>query len=234
MLPLYDTVRSRTIPLVTWSIIALNVAVFLVEASLGPRRLYEVIYTFGLVPARFFSHPGPGEVATLFTSMFLHGGWLHLLSNMWALFIFGDNVEDRMGHGRYLLFYLLVGVVAALVQAVMAHGSRVPMVGASGAISGVLGAYLMLYPGARVLTLVPVFFLPWFVELPAVLFLGLWFLSQLLNGFLSLAVAGPVATYGGVAWWAHIGGFVAGVVLVGLLARRRPYRRWYPDEYWPW
>jgi membrane associated rhomboid family serine protease len=163
--------------------------------------------------------------------MFLHGGWLHLLSNMWALYIFGDNVEDRLGSGRYLLFYLITGAAAGLAQALIGTTSRVPLVGASGAIAGVLAGYLLLYPTARVITLIPVFFLPWFVEIPAVVYLLVWFVSQFFSGVLSLGAQ----AMGGVAYWAHIGGFVAGLLLVNVFARRpRAQYRWYPDEYHPW
>ena len=138
-----------------------------------------------------------------------------------------------MGHGRYLVFYLLCGVIAELTHIFITPTSPVPMIGASGAISGVLGAYLVLFPHSRVITLVPLFFLPWFVEIPAVFYLGFWFVSQLFNGLFALTTTGPVGTYGGVAWWAHVGGFAAGLLLVGLFARRR-VRRFYPDEYWAW
>jgi membrane associated rhomboid family serine protease len=151
---------------------------------------------------------------------------------MWTLYIFGDNIEDRMGSSRYLVFYLLAGLAAAVLQIYFAPNSSVPTLGASGAIAGVLGAYLLLYPRGRVITLIPIFILPWFVELPAFLFLGVWFLSQLSSGLLSLGAAGD---FGGIAWWAHIGGFVFGLVTVYLFVqRRRAYARWYNDEYWPW
>ncbi len=235
MFPLQDTVRSRTFPLVTWSLIALNVVVFLFEAALPPALLERFIAVWGFVPARLFGGQAPlWGLATLFTSMFLHGGWFHLLSNMWALYIFGDNVEDRMGHGRYLAFYLLSGLAAALVQGVLLPTSRVPMVGASGAISGVLGAYFLFYPTARVITWVPLFlFFGYYIDVPAVLYLGLWFLSQFYSGLFSLAL--PQGMHGGgVAWWAHIGGFLFGVLFARWFAPddRRP--RWYADEYWPW
>lgn len=231
MFPLQDTVQSRSFPVVNWMLIALNVFIFFVLLSLGP--LAEVYVTiFGLVPARLLTYPGPLEFLTLFTSMFLHGGWAHLISNMMALYIFGDNVEDRMGSGRYLLFYLLCGLAAAFVHIAFNPNSLIPTVGASGAISGVLAAYLILFPTARVITLVPLFFLPWFVEIPAVFYLGFWFVSQLLNGILTI-VAG-VQAFGGVAWWAHVGGFLAGLVLVRPFVSHRYIRRVYADEYFPW
>jgi membrane associated rhomboid family serine protease len=233
--PLRDTVRAREIPIVNYAIIALNVLIFLFEASLRPRALESFISSFGLVPRRFLLDFGLGQLITVFSSMFLHGGWVHLISNMWALYIFGDNIEDRMGHGRYLAFYLICGFAAAIAHVVVAPRSAVPVVGASGAISGVMGAYIVLFPLSRVITLVPgLFFLPWFVEVPALLFIGMWFLSQLFSGLVTLAVPGSFYTYGGVAWWAHVGGFLAGVILVRAFARRRRYRYWYLDEYWPW
>lgn len=232
MLPLRDTIRARSFPLVNTGIILANILVFLFQASLGP-EVVRLTRIFGVVPARFLAHTDLVQVITLFTSMFLHGGWAHIISNMLALYIFGDNVEDRMGHLRYLVFYLLCGLVAGLVHIYFNPLARVPTVGASGAISGVLGAYLVLFPTSRVITLVPFLFWPIFVEIPAVFYLGFWFISQLLNGAFALAAAGLVQAYGGVAWWAHVGGFVAGLALVRLFARRR-VRRWYPDEYWPW
>lgn len=234
MFPIRDTAQSRSFPIVTWLIIVANVAAFLLEVTLGQAELGRFTRTWGMVPARLLGNIGLGQIATIFTSMFLHGGWFHLISNMWALYIFGDNVEDRMGHVRFLLFYLLCGVAAAAAHVWTGPESVVPVIGASGALSGILGAYLILFPTARVITLVPLLFLPWFVEIPAVLYLVIWFVSQLFNGLFSLGAAGTVAAYGGVAWWAHVGGFVAGLVLVKLFERRRAYPRWYADEYWPW
>ena len=237
MFPLKDTVRARDVPVVNWLLIGANVLAFVVETSLGPVGLERFVHYFGVVPTRFLHAFGSHEVLTIFTSMFLHGGWFHLISNMWALYLFGDNVEDRMGHGRYLVFYLLTGAVASLTHIFFNPDSPVPTVGASGAISGVLGAYLVLFPTARVVTLVPLwFFFPWFVEIPALIYLGMWFVSQLFNGLFALAAPGVIGTYGGVAWWAHVGGFVAGLLLVKVFERRREryYYVWYPDEYWPW
>lgn len=231
MLPLTDTVRSRSFPVVNWSLIAVNVFLFFFTLSLGPYA-DRFVRLFGVVPVRLLNHPGLGQFLTIFTSMFLHGGWAHLFSNMLALYIFGDNVEDRMGSGRYLLFYLLCGVIAAAVHIYFNPLSTVPTIGASGAISGVLGAYIVLFPTARVITLVPLFFLPWFIEIPAIFYLGFWFVSQLLNGM--LAIVTNVQAFGGVAWWAHVGGFVAGLLLVRLFISRRYYRRYYVDEYYPW
>jgi len=231
MIPIKDTVRATQFPLVNTGLIAVNSAFFLYEASLG-RGLVGFVNTWGLVPERFLSSPDPFQWVTLFTSMFLHGGWFHLISNMLALYIFGDNVEDRMGHLRYLIFYLLCGVAAGLTHVFLNPDSPVPTVGASGAISGVLAAYLVLFPTATVIGIVPVLFFGFLAELPAVLYIGVWFFSQLLNGVFSLLAPDELATLGGVAWWAHVGGFVAGLALVKLFARRRSY--YYLDEYWPW
>ncbi len=230
MIPLRDTVPSRSFPFVNWLLIALNVLMFVVILSLRSDA-EGLVAALGLVPKRLLTDPQPWEFVTPFTSMFLHGGWAHLLGNMLALYVFGDNVEDRLGSGRYLVFYLLCGLVAAFAHVVINAVSTVPTIGASGAISGVLAAYLVFYPTARVITLVPLFFLPWFVQIPATIYLGFWFLSQLLNGVLTV-VKGQQAM-GGVAWWAHVGGFLAGLVF-GPLFARRPFRRAYVDELFPW
>ena len=218
MIPLYDTLHSRRFPLVNWMLIGLNVLVFLYELTLSPAALDRLTRVWGLVPAQLTAHPLDIWV-TIFTSMFLHGGWFHILSNMWVLFIFGDNVEDRMGGARYLVFYLLSGVAAALIESFIVPGSRVPMIGASGAIAGVLGAYLILYPRARVASLVPILFIFTIIEIPALIFLLFWFISQLFSGWLALQGAAG----SGVAWWAHVGGFVFGMATVGLFAQRRAY-----------
>lgn len=231
MIPLQDTIRSRSFPVVNWALILTNVFVFLLLVLLGPAVRASWVNALALVPARLLRNP-LALWPTLFTSMFLHAGWAHLISNMLALYIFGDNVEDRMGSGRYLLFYLLCGTGAALLHVVFNAGSRMPTVGASGAISGVLAAYLVFFPRSRVITLVPLFVLPWLVEIPAVIYLGMWFLSQLLNG-VATVLAGAQAL-GGVAWWAHVGGFVTGLLLAPLFGWRPYRRRTYADEYFPW
>ena len=231
MIPIRDTIRARRFPLVNTTLIVLNVLVFLFEVSLGAGSLDRFIFSFGLVPANFWGDGGLARWWPLFTSMFLHGSWLHLIFNMQALYIFGDNVEDRLGHWRYLAFYLLGGVLAGLAHVWAYPVSELPTVGASGAIAAVLGAYLVLYPRARVITLIPIFFFIQVVEIPAILYLGFWFLSQLLSG--AFALAADTFQGGGVAWWAHIGGFVAGAVLVWLFAPRR-LDRYYPDQYRPW
>lgn len=196
------------------------VLIFLYEANLPEAELVELFQTFGVVPARLVGPDPP--YYTLVTSAFLHGGWLHLGGNMLYLWIFGNNVEDAMGHVGFLVFYLLSGAAAAVVQVALQPTSTIPMVGASGAIAGVLGAYLVLYPHARILALVPMGFFTQLAEVPAVLFLPLWFLLQLVYGIASLGVQTQVG--GGVAFWAHVGGFVAGVLLVRIFARRRPRR----------
>ncbi len=211
MIPLRDENPSRTAPVVTRALISVNAIAFVYELMLGP-DLRPFVYTWGMVPARlslalrFGEEPIAGPGITTLTSMFLHGGWLHLVGNMWYLWIFGDNVEDRLGHARFLVFYLMAGVVAALLHYALNPASWLPTVGASGAIAGVLGAYLVAFPRARIIALVPLF--PFFqvMALPAVLVLGLWFVMQFFSGALSLGNAGG----GGVAWWAHIGGFAFG------------------------
>ncbi len=237
MIPLFDTVPSRRAPVITWLIIGANVLVFLYELRLGPRAAQAFFYLFGLVPARY-THPDWAVWVGLpvdnywpfLTSMFLHSGWAHIIGNMWILFIFGDNVEDRMGHIPFLVFYLLCGLVAGLVHSLTNPFSTVPAVGASGAIAGVLGAYFILFPSARVITLFPIFFWPFFLEIPAVIYLFIWFLTQLWGGALAGLSSQQV---GGVAWWAHVGGFVAGVALhrIFLLPQRKPPRPLQQDEY---
>lgn len=211
MIPLRDTVPNRRIPVLTWILILVNAAVFLWELSLGA-GLEARITTYGFIPARFFavsSHAGLIErFLPVLTSMFFHGGWLHLIGNMLYLFIFGDNVEDTFGHVLYLLFYLGCGTVSALVQSFAAPGSSTPMVGASGAIAGILGAYFVLFPNARVVTLIPIFIFFQIIEIPAFFFLLFWFLLQFLSGALTISSA-PVD--GGVAFWAHVGGFATGL-----------------------
>jgi len=225
MIPIRDSAPSRTFPAVNLSLVALNVWAFIREIIMGP-GLDKFLFRWGLVPLRYAK---AGMLAKLgaklyygpfLTSMFLHGGWMHIISNMWVLLIFGDNVEDRLGHARYLFFYLLAGVAAGLTQIWFSRYSPVPTIGASGAIAGVMGAYFLLYPMARVTVMVPLFiFFPTF-EAPAFLFLGLWLWSQISSG-LSLAGAGEV---GGVAWWAHVGGFLSGALLLALFLPSRRQR----------
>jgi membrane associated rhomboid family serine protease len=221
MFPLRDSIPSSRRPIVNVTIIVACVAVFLFELSLGP-NLERFIRLEGFVPAHVFQAGGDdvtfvSNLQALGLSMFLHGGWLHLIGNMWFLWIFGDNVEDALGHVGYLVFYLFCGTAAALGQALVAPASTVPMIGASGAIAGVLGAYLVWYPWARVKTLLFFFFFFTIADLPAPLFLVLWFVVQFFSGTLSLASAGAAA--GGVAFFAHIGGFLAGALIAFWLRR---------------
>lgn len=218
MFPLRDSQPSGTIPFVTYLIIAINVLLFLFEVSLGDQDLSAFLKNFGLVPEDFLQQFGPYQVFTLFSCMFLHGGWMHLISNMWALFIFGDNIEDKLGHFGYFIFYLLCGVCAGLTQVFMSQGSAVPTIGASGAIAGVLGGYIISYPTARVLTAIPIFIVVRLVEIPASVYLGFWFTSQFFTGFASIAK--EPGEEGGVAWWAHVGGFIAGLILVKIMSFR--------------
>jgi membrane associated rhomboid family serine protease len=223
MFPVSDVIPSRTTPYVTITIIALNALAFLYELQFSEEGLQLFVMSFGIVPAYF-------SWITVLTSMFLHGGWLHFLGNMLYLWIFGDNVEDRLGHGLFLVFYLACGTVAALGQVITQPNSAVPMIGASGAIAGVMGAYFVLFPYSRVLTAIFVLFFMDLVEIPAIFFLGIWFLMQFFSGIGSL---GADAAQGGVAFFAHIGGFIAGAV-TGLvwrgIERTRPVK-WDPPYY---
>jgi len=214
MIPLRDIIPSRTTPYVTVGLIVVNALVFLYQLALGP-LVEEFVLYYGLVPVAF-------SWVTVMTSMFLHGGFLHFGGNMLYLWIFGDNVEDRMGHGRFIVFYLLCGTAAALAQTLMDPLSPIPMVGASGAIAGVMGAYFVLHPRSRILTLVPIFFFIQLIEVPAIFFLGLWFVMQFVSGVGSIATAtGEPA--GGIAFWAHVAGFASGIGMVWLF--RRPERQ---------
>ena len=227
MIPLRDSVRPRTTPFVNWIIIALNLYIFIREVMLPPGQLNEVYYTLGVIPASvtqlFLDGSAMGTVIiTFFTAMFLHGGWMHVLGNMLFLWVFGDNVEDRLGHFKFLLFYLATGIVGAIAHIMSDPFSEVPIIGASGAIAGVLGAYFVTFPRARVLTLLPIIIFFTIVEIPAVVFLAFWFVLQLFNGTASLGgSANPVA------WWAHVGGFLSGIVLIKIMApgRKHIYNR---------
>jgi len=213
MIPIRDTIPSKNYPVVNNTIIGINVVLYLFEMSQGA-NLNRFIYIYGLVPARYSmpqiaSYFSAGQqLLSLLSFMFLHGGFWHLLGNMWSLYIFGDNVEDRLGPFRYLVFYLLCGITSGLSHLLFNLHSNIPTIGASGAIAGVMGAYLILHPHSKILTLIPIIFIPWFVEIPAFFFLGLWFVLQFLNA------AGSHGNIGGIAWWAHIGGFVFGIVLL--------------------
>src|ERR1041385_4696163 len=225
MLPLYDTVRTRKFPVVNIILIVANILVFLYELQFRPSALERFIFTWGMIPARLTHEPTTAWI-TIFTAMFLHGSWLHLLGNMWFLYIFGDNVEGRMGGLRYLVFYLLSGVAAVLLQAYTLPASQVPMIGASGAIAGVLGAYLVSFPRSRIASLVPILFIFTIVEIPAVIFLILWFLLQIYSGLFAM----QGASGSGIAWWAHVGGFIFGLIMVSFFARRTTYSSYYEER----
>jgi hypothetical protein len=217
MIPLRDTTPTRNYPVVNTAIIGINVVVYFIQLLQGP-EFNRFIYIYGLVPARY-SIPQIAEyfttgqqVFSLVSFMFLHGSFWHILGNMWSLYIFGDNVEDRLGPIRYALFYLLCGIASGLSHLALNLQSNLPTIGASGAIAGVMGAYFILHPRSKILTLIPIFFIPYFLDIPAYVFLGLWFLLQFINA------AGSQGTVGGVAWWAHIGGFVFGMLFLKLFA----------------
>ena len=222
MFPLRDDNPTTITPVVTWVLIAISSIVFFYQFSLGPEESQIFAYQFGAVPDVVAGTERlPANIAlippilSLFTSMFLHGGWMHLVGNMWFLWIFGNNIEEAMGHLRYLAFYLICGLLASIAQILSYPESSIPTIGASGAIAGVMGAYLMLYPRARVWTLIFLVFFIRLIYLPASVVLGFWILIQFINGSMT---AGHGA--GGVAFWAHIGGFVSGVLLVGLFKKR--------------
>ena len=222
MFPLKDDIPAKRFPVVNVVLIGINVVVFVLQLASGP-HIEHVIMQYGFVPARFSSM----YYATVFTSLFLHGSLFHLLANMWMLWIFGDNVEDCMGRVRYLVFFFLCGIASVFAQAMSNPTSTLPLVGASGAISGVLGAYFLTYPRARILTLIPIFIFFYLIDIPAYIFLGFWFLMQFISGYASMVVEEGAAG-GGVAWWAHVGGFGAGVLLVHFFRQEKlcqPYKR---------
>jgi membrane associated rhomboid family serine protease len=217
MFPLKDNIPAKNFPYVNIGLIVINIIFFVYELSYG-HEVDRLINALGFVPARFLAQQAenwinPAGFVPAFSSMFLHANLLHLVSNMWMLWIFGDNVEDCMGHGRYVLFFLLCGLASVGAQTISSPHSTIPMVGASGAISGVLGAYFLSYPHARILTLLPIVIFFYLIELPAYFFLGFWFILQFLQGSLYSLNSDQVSG-GGVAWWAHVGGFAAGVLLL--------------------
>lgn len=222
MIPLRDTQPSYSTPIVTIGLILANVAAFFYEISLDSFSLNHLLAERGIIAARF-------EVSDLVSSMFLHGGWMHLIGNMWFLWIYGDNVEDILGGGRYLLFYIACGAAAGLAQVMFSPGSRIPTIGASGAIAGVMGAYMAKFPHSRVLTLVPLVIFFTTLEIPAVLILAYWFLIQLFSGVGQIGFS--QVSGGGVAWFAHIGGFVAGYLLIRVLPTRQRFSH-RPDLNW--
>ncbi len=233
MIPWSTSVAVRTVPLLTWALIAANAAAFFLELSLPPRALEVFLHEWGVVPARY-AHPDwarargldPGNLLPFFTSMFLHGGWGHILLNMWTLLIFGPAIEDRFGTVRFLGFYLVCGIGASVAHAVANADSTVPSLGASGAIAGVMGAFMRLFPLSRVVVMIPIIIIPLFFELHAFFYVGFWMAIQLIQGLTDLMSPSDL---GGIAWWAHIGGFVVGFLATGWL-RKRHYRRPQRDE----
>jgi membrane associated rhomboid family serine protease len=222
MFPLKDDVPSKSFPFINTALIAVNIAVFFHEIQLDNAHLLEPFMKhFALIPARFLAAPAQ-QFFTIFSAMFLHGSWGHVLGNMWFLFIFGDNVEDKLGHIRYLIYYLLVGVGAAAAQIYMSPHSHLPMVGASGAIAGVLGGYFILFQGAHILTFFIFIFFIRFIEVPAFFYLIIWFVIQAFSGIGSLTPAVAHGDMGGVAWWAHVGGFASGFILINFFRRNLP------------
>jgi membrane associated rhomboid family serine protease len=215
MFPIRDTIPAKRFPIMNWLIIIANIAVFIYELSLNDQQLSDFITTYGLIPSKFslFSHHDlwSTKLFSIFpfaTNMFLHSGWLHIILNMWVLIIFGDNVENRMGSFKYLLFYILCGIAASISHYILNMNSPVPAIGASGAIAGVMAAYMFLFPFAKVVVLIPILFIPLFFELPSFIYIGIWFVLQLWSGALSLGIRST-----GIAFWAHIGGFLSGILL---------------------
>jgi rhomboid family protein len=223
MIPLRDTTRSSSFPVVNIILIISNVIVFLYEISLG-QGSDRFIFQHGLIPGLLFSSTNVGfaeRYSPLFTSQFIHGGFLHLLGNMLFLYIFGDNVEDKMGHFKYLIFYIICGFSAGIFQTLTNIHSTIPMIGASGAISGVLGAYLIFFPRSRILTLLPIFFFIQLIHIPAAVFIIIWFIFQFLSGVATLPAKPGI---GGIAFWAHIGGFVSGLILARFFNKKGSIR----------
>jgi membrane associated rhomboid family serine protease len=241
MFPLYDTIPSSRFPIVNYILIFLNIVIFLYQSQLNESELQWFVYHFGLVPARFTNHDFELETGLLsnnyspfFTNMFLHGSWAHLIGNMWTLYIFGDNVEDKMGHFRYLMFYILTGILASVSHFMINPNSTMPAVGASGAISGIMGAYFLLFPHSKIVTMVILFIFVDFIPIPAFVFLLFWFLGQLFSGVISEFVKTFMREYevGGIAFWAHIGGFLAGILFYKFFIQKiRNKRGDYYDDY---
>ncbi len=235
MIPIQDGVATRYPATITWATIAVNVCIFLFQNSLSPPVQERFLHTYALIPARYFGYlaalmPPQGlfDYLPFVTNIFLHGGWMHLLLNMWTLWIFGCAVEDRLGSARFLSFYLVCGIAASFSHAVLHSHSVVPALGASGAIAGVIGCYVRMFPFARLVMMIPIFLFPFFVEIYAIFFAFFWFITQMVPGIFSLLLP---SSSGGIAWWAHIGGFLAGWLITPWIRRREHnYRRYYADE----
>jgi len=232
MFPIRDTIRARSFPFVNWMIIIGNGLVFFFQSSLSPSSQEQFLRIFALTPANISAN-NPLSWIPFLTHMWLHGSLFHLISNLWMLFIFGDNVEDRIGSVRYLLFYVLGGISAGLLQYYFTTNPFVPAIGASGAIAAVMGAYFLFFPRSKVVTFVPIFFFGWFVNISSIVFLGIWFLTQFFSGIMELTAPAGIAM-SGVAWWAHIGGFLFGLIAAKPFSIGRKKRRTYADEYYPW
>lgn len=215
ILPLYDENPTRTFPIMTILLIIANVFVFLLESSLPSAELESFIRAFAFIPSEFVKN---AQLSSIFTAMFMHGGFIHIAGNMLYLWIFGNNIEDALGHFKFLLFYLTCGLVATLAQFAVDPASTVPTLGASGAIAGVLGGYLLLYPSAQIVSLVPLLFFVTLYRLPAIIVIGLWFVIQFANGYFSLQASSAAA---GIAWFAHIGGFISGILLIMMISKKR-------------
>ncbi len=234
MFPIEDTVPRRHPPVVVWTLIVVNAVVFWYQISLTPEQAQALAYQWALVPRRF-SDPAwalahgldPYNYLPFFTNMFMHGGWGHIIGNMWVLWVLGSAVEDRFGRGRFLIFYVLCGLAASFTHYLFNVASEIPALGASGAIAGVIAAYGIMFPRARVIFVIPIFFFPFFFDLPALVFALIWYLMQVFPGVLGLM---RPEMGGGIAWWAHIGGFVAGAVLLALFRPRLRRRRYFRDE----
>ncbi|UCH15238.1 MAG: rhomboid family intramembrane serine protease [Bacteroidales bacterium] len=220
MIPLRDTKHSERFPIVNWLIIIVNIIVFIYELTLNGAEAEAFFYKFGLVPSQ--TNLTSGNQYTFFTNMFLHGGWGHFIGNMWVLYIFGDNVEDRMGKVRYFFFYIIAGLIASFTHYMLHRNSPVPAIGASGAISGIMAAYMFLFPRSKILSFVPVFFIPLLIPIPAFIFIAIWFIGQVFNGTYTLLFS-PTAT--GIAFWAHIGGFLGGLILYKFFLSRKRKRK---------
>lgn len=237
MFPLRDNVPSQSTPWVTWLIIAINVMIYGYQTTLPQQEVVAFFHQYGFIPSSLTNALAQGIglhllpfSTPLVSSLFIHGSWLHVISNMWSMWLFGDNVEDSVGHIRFFLFYLAGGLVASMTHFAVNPVSTLPTVGASGAIAAVMGAYLFMFPLARIRTLVPLFFIPLFLNIPAIVFIGMWFISQVFSGLYTFVTPLPE---GGVAWWAHVGGFVFGLLLIPLIRKKKwQYRCFYENGHY--
>lgn len=216
MLPLRDNVPRRRKPIITGLIIAINIIIYLWQTTMDTYQLRVFLYNFGLIPGHFIEDIVASSY-TILTSIFLHGGLGHLVGNMWILALFGDNVEDRMGRFSFLWFYIISGIVANFIHLIFNIGSTTPTIGASGAVAGIMAAYVFLFPLARVVSVIPIFFFPYIISIPALFFISIWFLTQVYYGTIGLAIGNA----GGVAWWAHIGGFIFGAIFYRFFLRKK-------------